>query len=70
MKAVKNQINEGRFSNFALGRALAFRLAAKHHPAHSKFWRGLMRDNARDAVRDAKFYLRLAAQYPSAGGVR
>jgi hypothetical protein len=57
MKAVKNQIKEGRFSNWSLGRATAFRAAARFYPKDSAFWRGLMRDSARDAVKDAKFYI-------------
>jgi hypothetical protein len=63
MKAVKTQIEAGKFSNWSLGRATAFRMVAKHYPDQAKFWRGLMRDNARDAVKDARFYLDLHNKY-------
>jgi len=63
MKAVKQQIAAGRFSNWSLGRASAFRLVARHHPENAKFWRGLMRVSARDAVRDARFHLDLNKKY-------
>ena len=63
MKAVKTQIEAGKFSNWALGRAQAFRLVAKHYPDQSAFWRGLMRANARDAVKDARFHLDLNKKY-------
>lgn len=57
MKAVKTQIRRGTFSNWALGRAQAYALVARHYPQNAKFWRELMRDNAVHAVRDAKFHL-------------
>ncbi len=63
MKAVKTQIEAGKFSNWSLGRAQAFRLVAKHYPDQSAFWRGLMRANALDAVKDARFYLDLQTKY-------
>ena len=63
MKAVKAQILKGGFSNWSLGRATAFRLVAKHYPEQAAFWRGRMRDNARDAVKDARFYLDLHQKY-------
>lgn len=57
MRAVKTQIKEGRFSNWSLGRATAFRAAAWFYPQDAAFWRGLMRDSAKDAVKDAKWYI-------------
>lgn len=57
MKAVKNQIFKGRFSSWAIGRAEAYKLVAMHYPMDSKFWRELMRENAKKAVLDAKFHL-------------
>ncbi len=60
MKALKKQLKTGGFSNWALGRAQAFNLVAKHYPQNAKFWRELMRENALWAVRDAKFNLSLS----------
>jgi hypothetical protein len=60
VKALKKQLKTGGFSNWALGRAQAFNLVAKHYPQNAKFWRELMRENALWAVRDAKFNLSLS----------
>ena len=60
MKALKKQLRSGGYSNWALGRAQAFNLVAKHYPQNAKFWRELMRENALWAVRDAKFQLSLS----------
>ena len=60
MKALKKQLRKGGYSNWALGRAQAFNLVAKHYPQNAKFWRELMRENALWAVRDAKFNLSLS----------
>ena len=60
MKALKNQLRKGGFSNWALGRAQAYNLVSKHYPQNAKFWRELMRENALWAVRDAKFQLSLS----------
>lgn len=57
MKSVKTQIRRGAFSNWALGRAQAYRLVSLHYPEDAKFWRELMRDNAVHAIRDAKFQI-------------
>jgi len=60
VKALKKQLRSGGYSNWALGRAQAFNLVAKHYPQNAKFWRELMRENALWAVRDAKFQLSLS----------
>jgi hypothetical protein len=60
VKALKNQLRKGGFSNWALGRAQTFNLVAKHYPQDAKFWRELMRHNALNAVRDAKFNLSIS----------
>ena len=60
MKALKKQLKTGGFSNWALGRAQAYNLVAKHYPQNAKFWRELMRENALWAVRDAKFQLSIS----------
>jgi hypothetical protein len=60
VKALKKQLKTGGFSNWALGRAQAYNLVAKHYPQNAKFWRELMRENALWAVRDAKFQLSIS----------
>ena len=63
MKAVKTQMLTGKFSNWALGRAQAYQMVARHYPQQAAFWRSLMRDNARAAVKDARFCLDLHNKY-------
>tara|TARA_R110000868_G_C10881262_1_gene762970 strand:+ start:834 stop:1100 length:267 start_codon:yes stop_codon:yes gene_type:complete len=69
-QALKRQIRTGKFSNWAVGRAEAYRLVAEHYngaQSEAAHWRRLMRDNARNAVRDAKYVLGLISY---TGGAR
>lgn len=59
MKALKKQLRSGGYSNWALGRAQAFNIVSKHYPQNARLWRELMRENALNAVRDAKFQISL-----------
>ena len=71
-QTLKRQIRNGKFSNWAVGKAQAYQLVADHSRRLGRthdctFWRGLMRLAARDAVRDAKYVLGLISY---TGGAR
>ena len=62
-RALKRKILTGGFSNWCLGKAQAFRLVSTHYKRDSQdhsLWRGLMRDNALRAIRDAKFQMEIS----------
>ena len=64
-RALKRQIRQSYFSNWAVGKAEAFRLVADHSRRMGQdrdcaFWRSLMRENALHAIRDAKFQMEVA----------
>ena len=62
-RALKRKILTGGFSNWCLGKAQAFRLVSTHYKRDShdhSIWRGLMRDNALRAIRDAKLQMEVS----------
>ena len=62
-RALKRKILNGGFSNWCLGKAQAFRLVSTHYKRDShdhSIWRGLMRDNALRAIRDAKLQMEVS----------
>lgn len=62
-RTLKRTIRNGAFSNWSLGKAQAYRLVSVHYQKNDRdhsFWRSLMRENALQAIRDAKFQMEIS----------